>query len=225
MLKIWAESGSKVKQGHSQGRCRRRFPDERAVIMNFVKILGIGVLSAATLAATSASANLIVNGGFETGDLSGWNIILEGYPIYIVTSPVESGTYAAQVAGYSFALDELGQNVATAPGQSYVLSFGYYQDPSTPNGFSVSWDGATVYMQTPDTNTGGAYQDVSVVVVGTGSDSVVFTAYNDPAFAYLDDVSLTTSGTPEPAAWAMMLVGSAAMGAVLRRRRRLAIAA
>ncbi len=34
----------------------------------------------------------------------------------------------------------------------------------------------------------------------------------------LDDVSIS-SGTPEPAAWAMMLLGTAGLGGVLRRRR------
>jgi hypothetical protein len=34
----------------------------------------------------------------------------------------------------------------------------------------------------------------------------------------LDNVSLSTGGVPEPASWALMLIGFGAMGAVLRRR-------
>lgn len=39
----------------------------------------------------------------------------------------------------------------------------------------------------------------------------------------LDDVSIT-SGTPEPAAWAMMLLGTAGLGGMLRRRRQARLA-
>ena len=46
------------------------------------------------LCAGSASANLITNGGFETGDLSGWFAINGG----VVTHPVHSGNYAAALS-------------------------------------------------------------------------------------------------------------------------------
>jgi hypothetical protein len=45
----------------------------------------------------------------------------------------------------------------------------------------------------------------------------------DPPIAFLDNVSLTNT-VPEPATWALMLVGVAAMGASLRLRRRAASA-
>lgn len=45
-----------------------------------------------------------------------------------------------------------------------------------------------------------------------------------PPIALLDGVSLTT-GVPEPASWAMMLVGFGGVGVILRRRRRTLAAA
>ncbi len=180
------------------------------------KLIGVGALSAAALLATSAgAANLVVNGGFETGDFTGWTPDPVSYPIYIVTSPVESGQYAAQIAGYSFGPDTLTQGIADAA-QPYLLKFGYYQDSSTPSGLTVTWDGARVFTQTPDTGTGGVYQDVTATVLGTGSDTLVFTAYNDPGFTYVDDISL--GAVPEPETWALMLVGFAVLGGALRRR-------
>jgi len=45
--------------------------------------------------------------------------------------------------------------------------------------------------------------------------------FNDFA---LDDISFTGAGVPEPATWAVMLVGFGALGASLRRARRVALA-
>lgn len=53
------------------------------------------------------------------------------------------------------------------------------------------------------------------------SDLLSFAAHGNlpiPPFAMIADVSLTGSA-PEPAAWAMMLIGVAGLGAVARRRR------
>ncbi len=53
-------------------------------------------------------------------------------------------------------------------------------------------------------------------------------AYNGNDFA-LDDISLSTEApsavVPEPASWALMILGFGATGAVMRRRRRGAVAA
>lgn len=171
---------------------------------------------AAMLVGGSANAALVVNGGFETGDFTGWTANPVSFPIYIVTNPVNSGAYAAQIAGFAYGPDTLSQTVGTTAGQSYTLSFAFWQDDYYPNGFDVSWNGVSVFAQT-DTNTGNAYAPASVRVVGTGSDTLVFTAYNDPAFTYLDDVALTA--VPEPESWALMITGFGAIGAAMRARR------
>ena len=38
--------------------------------------------------------------------------------------------------------------------------------------------------------TASGYQNITASVVGSGSDSLVFTSANDPAYTYLDNVSL-----------------------------------
>ena len=78
-----------------------------------------------------------------------------------------------------------------------------WQDDRTPNGFSVSWDGNVLYS---DTNNAHHYKPFNFTVVATGTDTLVFTAYNNPAFTYLDDVSLNAA-VPEPSSFALLGLG------------------
>jgi len=196
--------------------------------MRLLSILGACALSAAALSATDANAapNLIANGSFETGDFTGWTANAVSFPMYIVSptgvpnlGPVEDGQYAAQIAGYSLqnfpqygGPDTLTQTVGTTNGVDYTLSFWVYQQNTGPVTFlDVTWDGTTVFSNTWLDTGDIPYQNYTVQVVGTGSDVLQFISAYDPGYTYLDNVSLT-SGVPEPATWAMMMLGFAGLG-------------
>jgi hypothetical protein len=137
------------------------------------RFLKSGVIAASLLVACNAhaGANLVTNGSFETGDFTGWTANAVSYPIYIVTSPVEDGVYAAQIAGYSYGPDTLLQAITTTPGQSYKLSFWRYQQATGPSTFmSVTWNSSTVFSETIYTLGDIAYQNFTASVVGTGLD-------------------------------------------------------
>ena len=167
------------------------------------------------------AGNLVVNGGFETGDFTGWTANAVSYPMYIVTSPVEEGTYAAQIAGYSYRPDVLSQTLTTTSGQGYTLSFWRYQQNVGPvTEVNVTWDGATIFSETLTGPGDVSYQQFTAHVVGTGLDTLAFTAANDPGWTYVDNISVAI---PEPATWAMALAGFAALGFAAFRSRGAAV--
>ena len=80
---------------------------------------------------------------------------------------------------------------------------------------------------TVNTNNPGSFsgwQQVNFIFTASATSEVLKVlsdgapANNLPPVAFLDSVSLT--GVPEPATWAIMVLGFGALGAALRRRRR-----
>jgi hypothetical protein len=167
---------------------------------------------------TAQAVPLIVNGGFETGDFTtGWTTAANSFPMSIVTSPVESGTYAAAIAGFASNPNTLSQTVSDTSGQNYLLSF--WRDQYELNGpitLTVSWNGTQVFSEDLTGSLGGTvlgYQQFTVNVLGHNSDLLVFTAANDNANTFLDDVTLTpTAATPLPSTWLMLLSGFVGLG-------------
>jgi hypothetical protein len=91
--------------------------------------LGIMAVVALCLSMGSvANANLVVNGGFETGDFAIWTFVISS-PDFSVTSapPPHSGMYAAyfNVPGFPAPTEEayFHQEIPTIPGVTYHLSY------------------------------------------------------------------------------------------------------
>jgi hypothetical protein len=118
------------------------------------------------------------------------------------------------------------------PGKSYLLTFNYaFGQQQGFNGDTIQH--LTVGFDPGFSSTSPDFNLDSHSFSGWGSfggyltasaatETLSFLAYGNlpvPPFALVSNVSLT-GGVPEPATWAMMLMGVGAMGAVARVRRR-----
>ncbi len=110
-----------------------------------------------------------------------------------------SGSHFAALGAES-SLGYLSQTLQTVPNQPYLLSL-WLNSPTvrggnTPNEFSVSWNGNTLFDQINIPSISG-WTNLQFIVVATGSSTVLqFGERDDPWYLGLDDVSVT----PIPAA-------------------------
>ena len=145
-----------------------------------------------------ASPDIVDNGGFETGDFTGW--ILSGNPIpgVVDMSSPHSGNYAANL----FAAGSLGymeQFLSTTPGTLYNLTYFLQSDGGAPNEFLAQLDGTTLIDQTNIQSQNYTPYSFSFRAISASTD-LKFGFRNDPGSLHLDDISVTA--VPEPAfAW------------------------
>jgi len=138
-----------------------------------------------------ASPELVVNGGFETGNVSSWTFESAMNQVASTTQK-HTGTYAL----YStvVATRNLKQTITVVSGETYTLGFWYYIDPaSTGNGFRV-WTtvGADIKLPSSSTffDTAGSWQYVEQDFTASATTlELNFRLYNGVRL-YLDDISL-----------------------------------
>jgi len=162
------------------------------------------------LSSQSATASLIINGGFETGDFTGWTYTAgdpsAGEPYSGVDGLLpHSGNYSAYLGDVNTP-GTLSQIITTNV-QSYELSMYLYSDGLTPNQFKVQWNGITLYEVTdlPPQD----WVRLSFSVLGTGKDTLTFSERNDKGYLNLDDVSLTV---PEPSTYILLSIALGVVG-------------
>lgn len=182
------------------------------------EFLAMSALAAAVALATPASATqLVTNGGFETGDFSGWS--LTGNTSFTgVDNIAHSGSDAA-FFGQVDATGSLSQTLGTVAGQMYTFSFWLRNDGGTPSSFVAAFGGDVLTSLSDPAAFGYTFYTYNVTA-SSNSTLLSFTFQQNPAYFHLDDVSVeNVSSVPEPVTWAMMVLGMGAIGVTLRRRK------
>jgi hypothetical protein len=177
--------------------------------------------AAAFSVAQSANANLITNGDFETGDFTGWTVAhaASGSSIFVDHGGGPDTTFGAIFGAVGTDFDAISQTFATTPGTVYTLTFFYrVGNIGTPNNeFRVIFGGVTVFDNL-NANSGFGTFTFNVQAT-TALTTLEFDGRNQPAFDFLDNVSVT-AGVPDTGS-TVSLLGCALLGlAALRRKLR-----
>ena len=138
---------------------------------------------------------LVENGGFETGDFTGWDLFGGDTKDNYVTntqSPVlpYSGSYFAVLGSVGSNLTYLSQSLATTAGEPYWLSLWLNSpDGLGPNQFTVSWNGQMLFNQTNLPALG--WTNLVFPVSAAGTNTLLELGFrDDPSFLGLDDISV-----------------------------------
>jgi len=207
--------------------------------------LAISMVSVAGLA--QAQANLITNGGFESGvfsppsnqtvtlpigatSLSGWEVVNDsiawigvGNPWYLTAF---EGNRFLDLSDYSAGVPFGGvrQSIATVAGAEYLLSFqlGSSNYWGRPSALVVTAGTTSASFTSPRTGTDNDWGLQTFSFRATGATtSISFVGNSGVNYIGLDDVKVTAAAVvPEPSEAALLLAGLAAVGWQLRRRAR-----
>lgn len=186
------------------------------------------------------SRSLLTNGDFEAGggSLAGWTVATTASgSVFAATAaiynpccgtsgsePAFSGNhFAAYDAGNVTGSATLSQTFNSVLGGLYTLTFDLGAFGAGTNTVDVTAQGVTQsFVVGPNNNADTTFHGQSINFTGLGGlQTVAFTVatVSDNTDALLDNAALTgPAGVPEPAAWALLILGFGGTGAMLRRR-------
>lgn len=174
-------------------------------------------LAALALAAgaTPSRANLVTNGGFDSG-LSGWTSSSSAWAV------TDGRAILTDCDGCS-----LSQTITTTIGETYSLSFLYNPGNSSASSIKVDW--GNYYFQFSVTSDEEwnliSYPYLLNHTATSNSLTIVLSGYSTGAFIGLDNIEVLPVVTPIPAALPLFASGGAGLvGFVSWRRKRKALA-
>ena len=172
------------------------------------------------LACAPAAPAQVVNGGFESGDLSPWMVTDSSNFTELGSDSAFAHTGSYYVAlGATGVLGSLSQVLVTSPGTMYSISFWLANDGGAPpNEFDVFWNGASVFSSMNSPNSGYISFSFNNLLAAGPATTLEFRYRNDADFFRLDDISATV--VPESSTLSLALLGFALGGFAWQRKSR-----
>jgi hypothetical protein len=164
---------------------------------------------------------LVTDGGFESGDLSGWRQSGNATPYNteVQMDDPHGGSYYANL-GPSGSDGYLTQRLNTVAGELYEITFWLGSDGETPSDFSATFGNDTLFSQS-DLPFFEWTEFTYTAVAQSASTVLKFGFRDDPGFLSLDDVSVSSiSEAPEPCTWQFAGVAGLFMLSIRHRRNR-----
>jgi len=186
------------------------------------------IAPAALLLAGAVHADLVVNGGFETSDFTGWTqtgdtgfsgVVCSASP----STSIQSGNCSA-LFGPVGALGGISQTLATLAGATYDISFWLLPDGGDPSQFIFNWDGGAAELSLSSMPGSPAFIHYQFELAASSANtSLSFSFRDDSGFLVLDSVTVNPAATavPEPGSLALISLALLAATGSTRAGRRL----